>query len=300
VLAFLPPFLKVPLAALLVLLNTIFWFIPLMLLALVRLVVPFAPLRGATGRALVRMAECWISVNNGVTDLFQRIHWDVELPPSLRRAGSYLVIANHQSWADIVVLQRVFNRRIPFLRFFLKRQLMWVPLLGLAWWALDFPFMRRHSREYLERHPEKRNEDLEVTRAACARFAGMPVSIMSFVEGTRFTITKHDAQRAPYRHLLNPKAGGIAFTLNAMNGAIRTLLDVTIVYRPHRADFGDLFSGRLKSVIVRVREHVIPERFLCGDYQNDAQWREAFQAWLREVWQRKDDEIDSLLARAAA
>ena len=59
--------------------------------------------------------------------------------------GHYLVLANHQSWVDILVLQKVFNRRIPLLRFFLKRQLFWVPLLGLAWWALDFPFMGRYT-----------------------------------------------------------------------------------------------------------------------------------------------------------
>ncbi|HEX6929184.1 MAG TPA: acetyltransferase, partial [Gammaproteobacteria bacterium] len=170
-----------------------------------------------------------------------------------------------------------------------------VPLLGVAWWALDLPFMRRHSREYLEKHPGQRGADLEITRRACEKFRDMPVSIMNFVEGTRFRAGKHAAQDSPYRHLLKPKAGGLAFALNAMDGAIRKVLDVTIVYRPHRAGFGDLFSGKVAKVIVRVGERDVPARFLHGDYQNDASWRDDFQAWVRELWMEKDREIGQLL-----
>ncbi len=62
---------------------------------------------------------------------------------SLHQRGWYLVSSNHQSWVDILVLQRIFHGRIPFLKFFLKQELIWVPVIGLAWWALDFPFMKR-------------------------------------------------------------------------------------------------------------------------------------------------------------
>ena len=104
----------------------------------------------------------WIGVNSAMIRLFTRGHdWRIDGVEHLRRDGRYLVLANHQSWVDIVVLQDVFNRRIPFLKFFLKQQLIWVPVLGLAWWALDFPFMRRYTREELERHPEWRGRDVE-------------------------------------------------------------------------------------------------------------------------------------------
>lgn len=294
-LAFLPSFIKGPLAAILVILNTVFWFIPLFLVAILKLLIPVPAWQRAAARILAWFATHWISVNNVIADLMQRIEWEVQLPADLDERISYLVVSNHQSWADIFVLQRVFNRRIPFLKFFLKQQLVWVPLMGIAWWALDMPFMRRYSREYLEKHPEKRGTDLAITRRACEKFRDMPVTIMNFVEGTRFRASKHAAQQSPYRHLLKPKAGGVAFALNAMEGSIQTLLDATIVYDPHRADFGDLFSGKTRRVIVRVREFEIPERFLHGDYQQDAEWREDFQAWLRELWQRKDEEIDRLL-----
>lgn len=299
-LAFLPSFVKTPLAAILVILSTVFWTIPMFLVAILKLLVPVTAWRRAAARMLVWLAEQWISINNRIADLVQRIEWDIELPAELDERLSYLVVANHQSWADIFVLHRAFSQRIPFLKFFLKQQLVWVPLLGIAWWALDMPFMRRYSREYLEKHPEKRGADLAITRRACEKFREMPVSIMNFVEGTRYRASKHAAQQSPYRHLLKPKAGGVAFALNAMEGSIRTLLDVTIVYAPHRADFSDLFAGRMRRVIVRVRELPVPERFLHGDYQQDPEWREAFQAWLRELWQNKDETIERVLAGESA
>lgn len=294
-LSFLPSFIKGPLAALLVTINTLFWFMPLMLVAMLKVLIRIPAWQRACAHALTWIAERWISINTGVDRLTQNIEWDVRLPADLDRGGSYVVIANHQSWADIFILQRAFNRRIPFLKFFLKQQLIWVPFLGVAWWALDMPFMKRYSRDYLERYPEKRGTDLEVTRRACEKFRDMPVSVMNFVEGTRFRLHKHGAQDSPYRHLLKPRAGGLAFVLNSMNGSIRTLLDVTIVYRPHRAGFWDLLSGRVDKVIMRVREIGIPERFLRGDYQNDLTWREDFQAWVRELWAEKDRQIEALL-----
>ncbi len=297
-LAFLPASVRAALAVLLVVLNTVICFVPLFIVALLKLLLPLPAWQRAARRLLHGMAECWISVNNGVIALTQRIEWHIELPDGLSCEESWLVIANHQSWADIVVLQRAFNRRIPFLKFFLKRELVWVPLLGIAWWALEMPFMRRYSREYLERHPHRRGADLAVTRRACEKFRDAPVSIMSFVEGTRFRDSRHAAQESPYRHLLRPKAGGVAFALNAMDGAIRNVLDVTIVYRPHRADFADLFMGRVRGVRVHVRRLPVPARFLHGDYQQDEAWREDFQAWIRALWEEKDRRIDALLAHA--
>ena len=121
----------------------------------------------------------------------------------LARHEWYLMTSNHQSWADILVLQKVTNRRVPSLKFFLKQELIWVPLLGLAWWALDFPFMKRYSRAQLEKRPELKGKDMETTRKACEKYAHYPVSVMNFFEGTRFTEEKHRQQNSPYRHCSN-------------------------------------------------------------------------------------------------
>lgn len=270
----------------LIVLNLLFWAIPLYLIALLKLL-PSPGLRRHCDRALVRVAEHWIGGNTLNFRITQNVHWDVEGLEGLSPDQWYLVICNHQSWVDIPVLQTVFNRRIPFLKFFLKRQLIYVPVLGLAWWALDFPFMQRHSREYLERHPEARGQDLAATRQACEHFRRQPTSVMNFVEGTRFTAAKHAAQDSPYRHLLKPRAGGTAFVLGAMHETLRELLDVTIVYPHGVPSLWDLCCGRMPEVRVRIRRREIPE-WAGGDYHDDPRFRARFQDWLGTVWAEKD------------
>ncbi len=205
----------------------------------------------------------------------------------LRRKGWYLVSSNHQSWVDILVLQKVFHRRVPFLKFFLKRQLLYVPVMGLAWWALDFPFMRRRSGS--------RTRDLATARQACEKFRQIPTSVMNFLEGTRFSAAKRDAQGSPYRHLLKPKVGGLATALSAMGERFDALLDVTIVYPHGVPTFWDLLSGKLWAVVVRVRERAIPVELLAGDYEGDPVFRARMQAYVHDLWTEKDRHIEALL-----
>lgn len=255
-------------------------------------VVPVRRIRIATARLLVHVAETWISINNLIIAVFSRPRWTVEGVEGLSPDDWYLVTSNHQSWADILVLQRTFNRRIPFLKFFLKRELIKVPLLGLAWWALDFPFMKRYSKAELERHPELRGQDVETTRRACERFQYFPTSVMNFVEGTRFTRAKHDAQDSPYTHLLKPKAGGLAFTLDAMGGTLKNMLDVTIVYPPGTSRSLTAFlGGAIREVRVIVQQRTVPSWAARGDYQNDPEFRARFQAWIGELWSEKDQRL---------
>lgn len=168
--------------------------------------------------------------------------------------------------------------------------------MGLAWWALDFPFMRRHSEDYLRKHPQMRGKDQETTRKACAKFSLIPTSVMSFLEGTRFTPAKHAAQKSPYTHLLKPKVGGMALALNAMGDKFQAILDVTIVYPDGVPSFGQFLGGSMHRVTVRVRSLPIPEHLLQGDYAQDAAFREAFTAWVQQLWRDKDAQISELLA----
>ena len=298
-LAWLPGAIRIPLAVLLLMLNIIVHVVPLLALTLIKLLLPVPALRRGLSRVLVVIAENWIGVNNRLFELFTRTRWDVVGLEGLRTDGNYLVLCNHQSWVDIPVLQKVFNRRIPFLRFFLKSQLIWVPLLGPAWWALDFPFMKRYSREKLLRHPQLQGKDMAATRRACEKFRHMPVSVMNFVEGTRFTRAKHDAQSSPFRHLLRPKAGGVAFVLDAMGEALHAIVDVTIVYVDGPCTMMDLFAGRVRHVQVEVRELPIgPE--LRGDYDHDLTFRGRVKAWVSDLWRDKDARIERMLVTADA
>jgi len=296
-LSFLPAPLIGLIASALLVLNTLFWVPILLLLAVVRLILPWPPFRRRLDPLLVRVAEAWISGNSGWMALTQKTSWDVDGIAGLDPHGWYLVNANHQSWVDILVLQRLLTYRIPLLKFFLKQQLRWVPVIGLAWWALDFPFMRRHSEQQLALHPELRARDQAATRKACEKFALIPTSVMNFSEGTRFTVAKQQRQRSPYRHLLRPKAGGIALALNVMGDKFAAILDVTIVYPGGAPNFWQFLCGRMASVQVRVQSLPVPRHLASADYANDPAVREAFQQWLQQIWKDKDAQIEALLAK---
>lgn len=293
---FLPAFIRVPLGLFVLATNTVLHCSLLFAFALLKFLLPVHAIRTVLSRILILIAESWIAVNGFSFWLLTKIDWQVEGIQALRYEGWYLVLSNHQSWVDIPVLQKTFNKRIPFLKFFLKQQLIWVPLLGLAWWALDFPFMKRHAKEFLAKHPEFKGKDLETTRIACEKFRHVPVSVMNFVEGTRFSEPKRDQQRSPFVHLLRPKAGGVAFVLNAMGDILQSIVDVTIVYPDGRPTFIDMLSGRLRTVRVFVRELPIPHDLLGGDYENDPAYRERFQHWVSGLWSEKDAMIERLLA----
>ncbi|MEW9897867.1 acyltransferase [Chitinivorax sp. PXF-14] len=296
---FLPRLLVGVIASLLLAVNTIYTFVILFSFALLKFLLPFRPVRVVIDSVLNFLAENWISGNSAWMWLTQKTRWDVAGVDGLKYRGWYLVQSNHQSWVDIFVLQHLLNRRIPLLKFFLKRELIWVPVMGLAWWALDFPFMRRHSEAFLKKHPEMRGKDLETTRKACEKFAVIPTSVMNFVEGTRYTAAKHARQQSPYRYLLKPKAGGIALALNAMGDKFQSFLNITIVYPDGAPTFWDFLSGRVKRVVVRMNQLPIPKQFLNGDYAGDANYRQAFQAWLHELWLEKDAQIDRLRQEAS-
>jgi 1-acyl-sn-glycerol-3-phosphate acyltransferase len=294
----LPAGLRLSLAAILIGSSTVLHVLPLFAVALFKAVLPFAPVRLACNPLLTGIAESWIAFNSRMIDLFTRTRFVVTETAALHVDGHYLVLANHQSWVDIPVLQKVFNRRIPLLRFFLKSQLFWIPLMGLAWWALDFPFMKRYTREQVERQPELAGRDIASTRRACEKFRSIPVSVMNFVEGTRFTAAKHAAQHSPYGHLLKPKSGGVAFVIDAMGEGLQAILDVTIVYPQGRPTMLDLFGDKVAEVRLEVRERPIPREFVGGDYQGDAAFRERFQAWMSALWEEKDATIGRIAGGA--
>jgi 1-acyl-sn-glycerol-3-phosphate acyltransferase len=302
-LSFLPGPVKGLIAATLFALNTIFWCGFIFALIPLKFLIPVPGIRRAISQAMVAIGENWISCNSLEIGLIEKIRWDVsyhlgenETPEknTLSRDHSYLISANHQSWVDIVILQTVFNRRIPFLRFFLKKELLYVPILGLAWWALDFPFMKRYSKAYLEKHPEKRGKDMETTRRACEKFQGSRISVLNFLEGTRFTPEKHARQNSAFNNLLTPKTGGLAFVLEAMGEQFEALLDVTIVYPSGAISMWNLFSGRIHQITVRIDKIDIPKAFLGGNYLEDPVFREDMQQWVRTIWKHKDEVMQSV------
>lgn len=269
---------------------------PILLLGMLKLV-----LRGRAKRRLILflayIAEGWVANNSRIFDTFLDTRWDVRGVGDIDPDGHYLIISNHISWVDILVLFRVFHRKTAILRFFLKQALIWMPVVGLAAWALEFPFMRRYTPEYLAQHPEKRGRDLETTRIACRRYRHVPVAIINFIEGTRFTPEKHAEQGAPYRHVMRPRVGGVGFVLASLGEQLDGMFDVSLVYPDHDVTFWQFASNQLPRITVIVRDITPPSEFYTPAITEPGPARERFKAWLEGVWREKDalmaDELDS-------
>lgn len=278
--------------------NTILLCTVLYVVTLGKLLAPTRAVRNRVRRAMAALAETWISINSGILSLYRGTHWDVEIPEGLDREGSYLVSCNHRSWVDILVLQRCFNRRLPLLRFFLKRELIRVPFLGLAWWALDFPFVRRDSKSAVARNPALKGRDLENARKACEKLRDIPVSMMNFPEGTRFSAAKQEQGKAPYANLLLPRIGGIGQVLYALADQLEALIDVTIVYPDGKGgsrapSFWDLLSGRVPAIVARARRLEIPQHLRGRNFRTDPTFRGDLEEWVNRIWREKD----ALIAR---
>lgn len=290
---FLPGLIKGLLAVSLYTVNTIVLSVPLILAAVFKFLIPIKPCVVFIDTILIRIAELWIAFNSMNTRLFCKIDWDIRGLETLEKKEWYLVLSNHQSWVDILALQTVLNHKIPMLKFFLKKELIWIPFLGLAWWALDFPFMKRYSKKELTQKPHLKGKDLERTKKACEKFKNTPVSVINFVEGTRFSKEKKEEQNSSFENLLPPKAGGIAFVLGSMGEHLHKIIDVTIVYPEGTPTFWEYISGRVHKIIIDFQVLDITGS-LTGDYFNDAIYKKEFFSWINELWHNKDQKIKSL------
>jgi 1-acyl-sn-glycerol-3-phosphate acyltransferase len=276
---------------LLLALNAAFWGSCIALLGIVKFAVQFTAPRSRMRTRVILMlaslAERWVGGNDRIFDRTLPTQWVIEgIGDDVRPDGHYLIVANHVSWVDILALYRAFHRRAAFIRFFLKQQLFWAPIVGQACWALEFPFMRRYTPEYLAKHPEKRGADLATTRKACQRYRNFPVAILNFLEGTRFSTHKHVGQQSPYRHLLRPRIGGISFVLQSLGDQLDAMYDVTLAYPPDNdVTLGRFLTGRVPKIIVHARRLALPESFD----------RDAVKVWIEAVWNEKDALLSELL-----
>ena len=205
----------------------------------------------------------------------------------------YMAMSNHQSWADIFVLLTVANKKIPLLKFFMKKELWWIPFVFLANKTLNMPFVNRHSKKAIEKNPSLRTKDYVNTLKSCKRFLRAPSTIFSYAEGTRFTSEKHKAQNSKYKNLLQPKIGGMATALSAMP-EIDTLINFSVVYKSKKRNAWSFLNGEMKDVKVFIKSYKIPENLKNRNYGSDHLYREEFKEWIEEIWDEKDRKIDEL------
>jgi 1-acyl-sn-glycerol-3-phosphate acyltransferase len=289
-LGFLPAPIIGVIGLLLYLLNLIFWVIILFASAAVHYLMPTVNLRRKTYQLMQALPAHWIDGHNWIIRWTTQIDWQIEGLEGLSANNWYFLIANHQSWADIVILEKVFNRRIPTLKFFLKKALIWLPFAGQACWLLDFPFMERPNKSYLKKHPELKGKDSQAVRIACEKFKQSPTTIINFLEGTRWDTLKQKSQASTYSHLLRPKSTGLATALSALEGYVKYLIDVTIIYSDSENIAWDFLCGRIKKITVKIRVLPVPEPFL-KNFIEDRNARAKFQQWINQIWHEKNQLI---------
>jgi 1-acyl-sn-glycerol-3-phosphate acyltransferase len=291
----LPGFIMFPLHLILQVINLSFWALLITSLGILKLLVPFKPLLRCINFLLNNMMCAFGIVSLKLIKLTNDVSLDYQVDGQLSKTGWYLMMSNHLSWLDINLLTEFAATRIPAPKFFLKKELIWLPFVGLGAWALDMPFMQRHSREFLQKNPHLKGKDIETTRKSCEKFRQLPTTVINFVEGSRFTAKKHQLRKSQFNNLLPPKAGGIAFTLAAMGELFTDLLDVTILYPENNGSpMLNMLAGNLKKVVIRVK--VIPiDQQIIGDYFNDEVFKSNFQFWLNDVWLNKDKQIEQLI-----
>lgn len=273
--------------------NTVFWCVLMYPIAFLKWVSPVS-LKRFWKSLSIRVAESWISTNNLFIKYILAIRMKVVLPQSLKKNRSYLVISNHRSWVDILALQFSMNGRLPFFRFFIKDNLKWVPFIGLAWKLLDYPFMKRYSKTELLQKPNLKMRDIEAAKEACRKLVGEPASLLIFLEGTRFSKEKRIQLKSKFKNLLPPKVGGATSVLDVLGQQIHSVVDVTIVYPDGVKSFWNMLSGRMRQVVVEVREIEIPEKFRCAGLSHNFELRQEFENWVNQIWEEKDARIAAL------
>ena len=292
--SFLPAVVLFPLHFLLQVLNIAFWATLIVLFGLCKFLLPAPLFLRPLNCLLNMMLFAFSKISVKLIKLTNKVEFDYQVDGHLSKNEWYLMMPNHLSWLDIVILTEFAADRIPAPKFFLKKELIWLPFVGVGAWALDMPFMQRYSSAFIAKNPHLKGKDIVTTKKSCEKFKLQPTTVINFVEGSRFTTEKQKLRNSPYKRLLPPKAGGIAFTLAAMGELFNSVLDVTILYpKTSGSALLALLGGNLKHVVLRVKVQAINSAMI-GDYFNDEMFRVEFQSWLNQKWQEKDQQINEL------
>lgn len=295
--SFLPTFIRGPVTFVFYLVFTVALSLFFFMVAAVKFAVPGAWVRRVTSRILDWIAsDLWVRCAMWTHRFTGRIQWEIQGDEDFRIDRWCLLVSNHQSWVDILVIVHVLAGKVPPYKFFIKKELLWVPFFGQCLWALDFPVMKRYSKAFLEKYPHLKGRDLETARRSCEKFKNTPVSVMNFIEGTRFTRKKHASQQSPFTHLLRPRAGGLAMAVYAMGDLLEPLVDITIAYPEGVPGLWDFFCGRTRRVKVHMRVLQVPPEIRGLNYFADTDSRRRFNEWLHQLWTEKDRIMEGLLS----
>lgn len=232
----------------------------------------------------------WIDINGYILQNFLGTTWQYEIDARLNNKTWYMLIANHRSGLDILILQIIFNRKIPHLKFFMKDSLQWIPFIGQACYVLDYPIIKRYSHSKARKNSKLLQQSRQDLVDTCKKLQQRPTTVINFLEGTRFSEKKH--LKSPYKYLLPPQAGGTAVVMTELKQQINQVIDVTIYY-PQKTTLFSFLLGKVKNIKVEYDLITIDESW-HGQFYIDRQYRAAINDKIKKLWQQKDNVIAKL------
>lgn len=195
-----------------------------------------------------------------------------------------VVVVNHQQMTDITVLFRLARAkdRLGDMKWFVKDVLKYVPGVGWGMLFLDCIFIKR---DWL-----KDRGRIDRTFASLLRHR-VPAWILSFVEGTRIRPKKLESSKRyaaehglpVLNHLLTPRSKGFVATVQALDGHLGAVYDVTIGYVGGVPTLMQWSKGYAREVHLHVRRYPLAEL---------PREEGALTAWLHARWEEKDRILD--------
>jgi 1-acyl-sn-glycerol-3-phosphate acyltransferase len=195
-----------------------------------------------------------------------------EVLSKLKSSDNPLIICNHQSWFDVFLLQTIISTHGPILKFLIKAELLWVPVLGWVCIVLNFPRLKRKGDR------TSRQRDLQVAQSASSGLSLTPGALLLFPEGTRFSKEKHALQNSQYQSLLQPKPGGFSVIRDSLTSPTM-IIDVSIRYQSNDRDCWRCMSGQVDDIYVKV------SATSSADVSDSIEW-------LDKCWVTKDAWLD--------
>ena len=199
-----------------------------------------------------------------------------------------LLISNHQQMPDIPAIMKFSKtkERLGDLKFFVKKQLKWVPGMGWGMQFLDCLFIDRDWAS-----------DSEQIRRTFDRLVNgrVPVYLVSFVEGTRLTLPKLEVAQAYARengltlprHTLVPRSKGFSASVEGLRSHIAAVYDLTIAYEVGVPSLWQYLKGMVHRIHVHVRRFPIEELPQSAD---------DLRQWLLARWDEKNDLLEQYYA----
>lgn len=260
----------------------------------VRFLIPQAKWRRGCLSIMNKTYHIWVDLNYLIMQLLPT-RWHVSGHENLSSEQSYLVIANHRSWLDILVIQCILNRRTSHNIFVLKDILRWLPFAGWVCWAMGYLFVKRVTPAQVRKNPSLKYADRDSINQGCERLKKNPFTLINFVEGTRFSEEKRQKQKSVYENLLSPNVAGFALIFNALSENVTSVLDVTLIYDDNKIDFWQFLQGNLSDIKIQITT-IDPKQLLRGDFMRDRVYRKEFRQMLNKIWLDKDARLSSYYA----